>query len=97
MLHICQDHENESDDEGHEMEITGNDVNHEDEDEDDKAGFKSNDESMNDAEIIKGKPEQQHEDELDVSNDTTVTKLLMMGTDVGSDIPVGTEKEIVTL
>ena len=33
-LHIHQDHENGSDDEGHEMEITGNNVNYEDEDED---------------------------------------------------------------
>ena len=52
---------------------------------------------MNKDRTIEGEPDQQHEDELDVSNDTTVTKLLMMGTDVGSDIPVGTEKEIVTL
>ena len=33
-LHIHQDHENRSDNEGHEMEITGNNVNHEGEDED---------------------------------------------------------------
>ena len=33
-LHIHQDHENGSDDEGHEMKITGNKVNHDGEEED---------------------------------------------------------------
>ena len=57
------------------MEITGDDVNREKNE--DKAGYKSNDEeSMNEDKTIEGEPDQQHEDELDVSNDTTVTKLL---------------------
>jgi len=51
-LHIRQDHKNGSDDEGHEMEITDDDVNHE-ENEDDKAGYKSNDEgSMNEDKTV---------------------------------------------
>ena len=65
-LHIRQDHENESNDERHEVEITDGDANHE-ENEDDKAGYKSNDEeSMNKDKTIEGEPDQQHEDELDV-------------------------------
>ena len=53
-LHIRQDHENGSDDKGHEVDIASDDVNYE-KNEDDKAGYKSNDEeSMNEDKTIEG-------------------------------------------
>ena len=48
-LHIYEGHENEREDEGNKMEITGDNVVHKNEDEDDKAGLKPNDESMKEA------------------------------------------------
>ena len=46
-LHIYKGHENERDDEGNKMEITGDNVVHKNED--DEAGLKPNDESMKEA------------------------------------------------
>ena len=52
-LHIRQDHENKSDDEGHEMEVTDDDKNH-DENEGDEDDKDQREHDAEDAEVVEG-------------------------------------------